>query len=423
MKFNQSDLTQNIVIPVIFIFLYIEPIAIAGLKFSHLYKLVIIYILTLSILLHRSYRIYDRNENQYQLLLFILYCWAIQPILFAPAREHITNSVFIGGQRLFSVLLFHWSLHKNFSAETLFRFYNYFIIYNMLTALPFIAGLIRPLGSVYDISKFGIEAANAFIGVFQTSHNAALIMTMSGVGAFSLMYTNTNKKSRIYYILLTIGFILLTIFTYARAGWIAFIAGLFAVLWEVNKTKSIFREKKTWLFIGCITIVLFGLTIKYGEALKMRALGQTKYNIRTATGFDAISSGRLSIWNASKEIFLDASMLEKIAGIGEEELTRRMHRQIGLKLFAHNGFINQLLSNGLIGLSLLLSLIISLWYQISGVKHKRYRILCIASFVCWLTHFIFQGGEFPIALSLLFLVVTISIKSQNSISEKRMMAI
>jgi len=236
---------------------------------------------------------------------------------------------------------------------------------------------------------------------------------MCGVGAFSISCTTVNRGKKSYYLILTSIFLVLTVLTYSRSGWISFIFGVLSIFWLIKNTSQKYSIIKVFISLIGIILVAIPQVINNTEALTMRALGQTKYNLNTEYNLNNVSSGRLSIWKASGRIFLESTTLEKLAGIGEEELRKRMYREIGAPIFSHNGFINQLLVDGLIGLIILLYLLVYIYLLFSSLAIYKYRVLCISTLFCWLTHFFFQGGDFPIATAFLFLLVAISLLAHN----------
>lgn len=413
-KRSGSDNTPFcILLALIFIVLYFEPVNIFGIKFSYLYKIIVIYFLLISINIYRSKGILPVYENNYRILLYTAYYGALHSVFFSFSREYIIDSIFYGGQKLFAVLLFHWILHKRYSAARLFMFFEFFLLFNVLAALPFLTGLLEPLGKKYDISIIA-DDLNAFVGVFQNGHVASLIFAMSGVGAYAISCTSEKRNTKYYYLVLTSIFLLFTIFTYARSGWIAIISGLLTVFWVVSKSHKKFDSFKVLISLLGVSLIVFPQISNYIEPLKMRALGQSKYLSHSSQNLNRLSSGRLSVWATTGQIYLNSNILEKLTGIGEKELKSRMHQRIERRIFAHNGFINILLVDGLIGLLTFLCLIINIYLFFSSLVSDKYRVLCLSIFVCWLVYFFFQGGENPIASSLLFLLVSIAVLAPNN---------
>jgi Ni,Fe-hydrogenase I cytochrome b subunit len=79
-------------------------------------------------------------------------------------------------------------------------------------------------------------------------------------------------------------------------------------------------------------------------------------------------------------------------GLGEEYANQKMEDSIGERLFAHSEFFQILQQEGLIGLTLLLSILFSLRFFIYQHKNSIYYSTAFAIFIGIVVEMTFQGG-------------------------------
>ena len=103
-----------------------------------------------------------------------------------------------------------------------------------------------------------------------------------------------------------------------------------------------------------------------------------------------MGSGRGRIWLASALVYLDSSSTEKIIGMGELQQKKRIGDLIGINIVSHNGFLDLLLVNGIIGLILFLIFLYRVYKYILAIK-SNYNTLAMSLFILYLTMCFFQG--------------------------------
>ena len=244
----------HILLLIILIVIYFEPVVIFGVKFAYLYKILFIYLIVISILYQSKFRkSVVLSRKTYSLLIF-LYLWSLSPVLFSVTREFVLDSIFIGGQRLFVAMVFHWLLVKNFSSKFLTKIYISFAVLTAISALPFVLGFLHPLGKEYDLSIIN-ETSKGFVGIFQDAHAASFTLSLLGVGMISFALTSNKWAVQRWYILLSAIFVLLTIFTYARYGWISIsIGGGWAFALSIK--YNLFKRKVVGLMLLSIFFLI-----------------------------------------------------------------------------------------------------------------------------------------------------------------------
>ena len=103
-----------------------------------------------------------------------------------------------------------------------------------------------------------------------------------------------------------------------------------------------------------VFVALIGFSLYFyskDTALQGRVMQQTIYNNDTdEQTYDQISSGRLTLSLVNLESYWESNLLSKLFGMGFQYSTDVMYKKIGMRKVSHNGFVDALVHNGLLGL-------------------------------------------------------------------------
>lgn len=388
---------------ILFILLYLEPVNIGPVKFSHVWKIVAMYLCVLSIILaliqNRSrYVMSDLYRSNTLKVGYLFFAWAV---FAGMTHEGALESIIIASQRLLPVMFLHYLLLYRYKAEDTVYSLTFLVIFVMFSTIPFNLQLLKPLGQGYDVvSILGAEKLG-FVGIFQNQHAAAITLGLCAIIATIsyLQESYFSKKTMAGFIAIYL-FVTL-IMTYTRSGLIAYIAGIIVYLKLIGKVSSLMR----FAIISVIAGSIFMYSFSEMDMLKSRLLGKTMYNQDSSVSADSISSGRLSFWKSALEIFVEKEPYLWIVGIGEEQLKVEMKARVGMSIFAHNGLINELLNNGIVGLLLLLYYYRCIFIDLRKITDKNIKTIALSVFSSWVTFIFFQGGEFPLQSIIIILFV------------------
>jgi O-antigen ligase len=224
-------------------------------------------------------------------------------------------------------------------------------------------GYIFPIfKSTYDIiSGRGIEMINywtgmeRFEGSFGGSHQLAYAMLF-----FSFIYCLLNRTHQFKGRWSKSGLLvlqLLTIFcmykSYTRTAYGGFFIFWSIYLWGTNKKRF------ALVIIACI---LVAVVASQKIATIFWQPGQHQQTIQN--NLNAASSGRLNIWRHNIQVFLDSSIPQKLLGRGLGIEARRNIDPKQNVWAPHNNFLNLLMSLGVIGLLMYLTLLVVLLWDI-----------------------------------------------------------
>jgi O-antigen ligase len=357
----------------ILLFLFhFETLYIGPIKISHLWKGLVLVYLTYAVL---------RNKTKpfiYKPFLFLAFLQIINiEIINNPfnALVNFTTILIIPMMGIY-VLKFNPQQLRN----ALMFFSSFFI----LSFIPYKLGILHSFREGYDLIAFG--GTEGLIGPFQNPHSAAI--TLAGALVVILYFWFEGSFNKLYLtILFLLGFYFL-LNTYVRTGLAMFAIGSIPTLiYFAKKQARTFLQLAIFAFFMAI---LASNWILNNEVLMNRITGQSQY--REDYSFETMGSGRGGIYITSFEIFQEASFFEKLMGIGNTKQVEQISRKMGIRVGSHNGFLDSLLTTGMLGLSALIFYLI-LVYKVSRKNKNEYAVLTLSLFFAFLAMTFFQGHE------------------------------
>lgn len=376
---------------------HFESLSIGPLKVAHVWKGLAILILVIVF-----FRIGRVNFFIYKPLLILSFLQIINIELF----NNPLSSLVVFSNTLMLVLIGAYLLR--FDAKELNRGLMFFSSFFILSFIPYKLGLISSITTGYKLDNFG--GGSGLIGPFQTPHAASSTLA---IALLIIVYFIFKKSFRMDFLLflLMLGLYFLAN-TYVRTGLAMFLGGLLPIVFYYGK-----KNINSFIRLGAISSVLLVFISVYAlnnETLMNRVSGVSKYN--SEESFGQYGSGRGTIYLAGVEIFLEASITEKIIGMGVTEQVVRNHNKFGVKLGSHNAFIDILLSYGLIGLMFFILYLISFLKLIRRTKDDD-KMLLKSMFYAFLIMSFFQGYAYVTANIIIFFVIALVYNHQKVVRE------
>lgn len=356
---------------------YYEDLAVGAAKFGVIWKAVLIVVLGLALGRHvfRPSRqmvvgtalvlktlVYSYAGMQYFLLdiseavKFLVLPISVEYFLRAPSGERKTGSC---------VVFLAWFLP--------------------LAGLPFFLGLpAYEYKETHSLSIYGAADAYEFAGIFGNKHNASVILSAAVLLVYHLWRLGAVS------FLAFLGLELLALYglylTYARTGILALVSGLLIYALMSRRPGRALGRAAAFL-----TIVVFAgfLAWSNSETFRLRLVGQNIYSASAS-----VDSGRLSYWEAAFDAAAESEPLELLIGVGLEASKDALEREFGLRIFAHNGFLDALRANGLIGLTLFVIYWGLLWRFARRFKGSVHYALAISLLAHMVLVQVIQGGHF-----------------------------
>jgi O-antigen ligase len=261
-------------------------------------------------------------------------------------------------------------------------------------AIPFLLGLVTPIGEAYRYSELYGFSRPGFVGVFQNAHAASLAMGLGCVIALWRILVEQQMARLAIHCVLLGSLTLLTLETYARTGLAVALAGMCALLLRLGGKKS---GRLIALASGGAAILIV-LSPEYLTPMANRLLGETIYSadVDSRSVMDRASSGRLTFIVEGLTAWKEAGPSAWLFGLGYGGMEQELAKRVGYRIPTHNGFSDAIVANGLLGLAALIGLVWSLARDIRAHQEPRVRALASALYVSWLAFLLVQGGEMPL---------------------------
>ena len=351
---------------------HFETLSIGGVKISHLWKgLALLYI---SFYLIKNNKIYLFIYGSYILI-------AIIQLVHIDLSNGISTPIFKFIITLFFPLTGIFLLKYNVNQlKYSLLYFSYFFI---LSFIPYKLGIINSINDGYLLESFGSESFG-LIGPYQSAHSASITLASALVVIVFFWFEGSVKKRFLFPILL-LGIYFLLI-TYVRTGLVMFILGILPIFYRFFKKNAKYRIRI--ILMGSFITFFTAIQIFSNNVLVDRISGNRISNSEDT--FESMGSGRGRIWLASALVYLNSSNTEKIIGMGELEQQKRIGKLTGMNISSHNGFLDLLLVNGIIGLILFLIFLYRVYKYILA-KKSNYNTLAMSLLILYLTMCFFQG--------------------------------
>lgn len=208
------------------------------------------------------------------------------------------------------------------------------------------------------------------VGTFLDPTFLSLIIVFGSI----LLIKNYIDTKKWFYIVITIFLLITLAFTYSRAGYLAFIAGVLAIIYFEKKFK-----KLIFLGLGLIAIAFILPTAK-------------NQSIELFRTFSVVS--RVENYKQTLQIFSKSPVF----GVGYNNMCIAYQKYIGSQDFSSHAcsgsdssILFVLATTGVIGL---ISLVFGLWRVVISLPHNSYFVILSSSFVALLVHSLFGNSMF-----------------------------
>lgn len=282
---------------------------------------------------------------------------------------------------LFLPLLFNFFCNKQWKTATLKKILLVISQYFILTNIPFMLGM-KTLRTGVDYGNFV-----AYTGIFQYQHAMSVIMAICIIVILDEFKRGdlSTRFSRIY----NVGLIALAAYAmylgFARTGWLMCVLAVIVLFLPKN------MNVRQWIGIVTIIMVLvvgFVFLFVNNAHFHDRIVGndlQTHQKIN-------IDSGRSQYIEIAWNRYTNGSVSELLVGVSYEEVREVILEKTGLHIGAHNGFVDMLAANGIVGLGLMLLFMFSLLGYIWRRKRALSFRLAMAMWVMYFSFQMTQGG-------------------------------
>ena len=386
-----------------FLLLYLEPIQIAGLSFGILWKIILILLLFIP-LIYATFQ-----KKQIELFAFISILFAFKVLISYSSLEYMMNSFTIFAKTLMLPMLYLFFILK-FSKGSLLFLAKHFAILIILSFIPYMLGILTPLGVGYNLEPFGLDGQFGLVGPFLNPHSASISIAFAMIVVTGQIKRGNRLSENLFYIALLLLAFYELIDTYVRTGiMIYLVTQIFYYLQNIN-----FKKFLLLIFTSLILVAGSIYLINTNETAKMRFQDKNKYMKKSDLG-----SGRFEFWQAAVENWLNDDFSVIFIGLGEEYAKDKMLDAVGMRIFAHNEFFQTLQQEGLIGMALFLGYLVLINSFLKRNHSSPYYSTAKALFLGMLTMMMFQGGfYFNIVFFLAIYLAVLKLEYLEKIEEK-----
>ncbi|WP_434926541.1 hypothetical protein [Shewanella sp. HL-SH2] len=386
---------------IFFLAVYLEPLSIFGVKVSLLWKAALL----------GAIFIYSISDLRITKLNLISYLYSLKHIIsFGAIHSFFESFMELVKTSTIPLILHFFSTLYNRSPKQAERVVNQTISFVSISLLlfniPFVFGFLPELSSGIALTALGGDETG-YSGPFQNGHAASI--TMGAVGLYFL-YKITVQKDKVmkYLYCILLVFALFIIFkTLVRTGLLMILIGLLTFLYSFYGIRWFIKFTPFLILI----ILVLTLVVSNNEAIMLRLFDGSVYEREHEHWFYNVGSGRLWMGWTNLVYWFDSGLFGWVFGTGIGPSKDNMEAVVGIRVFSHNGFVDALTHNGLIGLYLYI-MILSLSYKlIRNCKghNKNMFALAVSMFVSYLLFVLFQGGS-RFFLDVLFVLSILQLK-------------
>lgn len=371
---------------------HFESLNIGPVKVSHLWKGLLLVFLIFKFL----------NNKRKQLFIYKPLIWfAFLQLINIELLNNPFNTVLLFGTTLVIPLLGLYLL--NFSHQQLQRGLMFCTSFFILAFVPYELGILESIKSGYDLESYGVEISG-IIGPFQTVHSASMALGASFLVIFYFLLDKTFN--RIFLSLLLILCFYFLFGTYVRTGMAMVAIGVIPIIIYYGKKEM--KTRLRLILVGGLVTVMFSTWVFSNDILLNRIIGKTERGVETES-INTMGSGRGGLWINALDIYVEANTFEEIFGMGQAEALDRMEKKVNNRIFPHNGFLQTLLVNGLLGFIAILIYFRNI-YKLRRRLPKEYFILIKSLIYAFIVMGMFQSIDLLYFHIILMLVITLFMK-------------
>lgn len=347
-------------------------------SFSVLWKIPLILIILVKLIMNT-----DISKKERPSYISWGYAWGIKNFINGGLAFYPWQTIAYGVKFTILPLLLDYfrTIKKN---ETLFNIGLLFSQYFVLANIPFLTGIIVDTGTATEY-----DGELSFVGIFTGQHPTAIVAAMASVFLLhAVSDTNKEKKYRAYNLIILLIDYYILYAAYTRTGWAMGVIG-FIIFFYFRKQQTVKRTLS--LIIVCL---LLGVGYTWLLNNNERFYNRINDVINNGSYEADMGSGRMIYADVSLQLFKDSNTITQIFGTGIDPLMDNMHRAISMRIYSHNGWIDALTGNGVIGLFLMVMMCLMMIVYVWQHRKNKYAEISLACVVMYISYQFTQGGGF-----------------------------
>lgn len=281
-----------------------------------------------------------------------------------------------------------YSRFRQSTPEKCYDFLSWMTVLTVIFSLPFHLHLVPQLGAGYDLSIYGLDDLG-YVGVFSNPQNATVTHGIASLFLLNfIMNSNTSHLKKGVSGLLYCVSVISVYLTYVRIGWLIVGGGSCVIC----TTALVRRRQYGLLLLGVCLACLAAIPLLSSQVFMDRIFDTNMYEKNTTDG--TLASGRFLFWAVAFDLFKTGSEAEQIFGIGRDNMMEYMARYFGIFIVGHNGFIDALVQNGLVGAVIDIAYVSIISLRLLHPSEVLPFELRLSLLIAYFTVYLFQGGYF-----------------------------
>lgn len=380
---------------IFFVAFYLKGYTIGGQELVYLWKLPLLFFLLSQVV----------GQQAKYTFLILAYVFAAKNLVNVSFFKFPVDSVINFIKYLTIPVFVHWLYLNTNSAESLKRLRLipvYMAAFFIVCNIPYYFGVFSaPVTTMLWMEDTKIDG---LIGMLGAPHYTSAVLAVACV----VLIDFAVKKRRDFRInLIVVPLLLIGVFflfkTYTRTGWLMFVVGIMVLFLR----KISFKDLGKIAAVGVLLMIGLSVLFQTNEGFRRRIMDD-RAGQEDKSAYETVGSGRLQIAEIYLENLYQSNFVTYLFGMGMEESGRRYEKKDGMALFAHNGFIQTLVDNGLIGFVLYLLFLITLYKSIaaSATSHNK---LSVAVYFMFLSCLVTQQANYFLVDVFLSIYISIAL--------------
>lgn len=379
-----------------FIALFLKSYTIGGQEMAYIWKLPLLIFLFVGVLGQKI----DFN------FLILAYVFAIKNLISTSFFDYPVDAIINFSKYLTIPLVVHWIYLNINSIESLKKLRMlpiYLSGFLIISNIPYYLGVFSA-----PVSKTMLwmedSSLDGLVGILGAPHYTSALLSIACIVILEFI---VNKRGPMLINLVLGPLLVLGVFflfkTYTRTGWLMFVVGI----------SILFARKITFKDAGkilAVSVLLFaGLIFLYqtNEGFRRRVMDD-RAGQEDKSAYETVGSGRLQIAAVYLENLYESNFATYLVGMGMQESQNRYEKKDGMPLFAHNGFVQTLVDNGILGFILYLVFLYSVFRSISR-SNSSHNQLTVAIFFMFISCLLTQQANYFLLDLFLSLFIGISL--------------
>lgn len=379
-----------------FIALFLKSYTIGGQEMAYLWKLPLIVFLFIGVLGQKV------NYN----FLILGYVFAIKNLVSTSFFDYPVDAIINFSKYLTIPLVVHW-IHLNINSleglKKLRLIPLYLAAFLIIANIPYYLGVFSA-----PVSKTMLwmedTKLDGLVGILGAPHYTSALLS---VACIIILEHIAKRRSDVFASFVLASILVLGLFflfkTYTRTGWLMFVVGV-AILFG---RKISFKDAGKILAVCILFIGGLIFLFQTNEGFRRRVMDD-RAGQEDKSAYETVGSGRLQIAEVYLENLYESNFATYLIGMGMQESQNRYEKKDGMPLFAHNGFIQTLVDNGILGFLLYLLFLFSIFKQISR-SESSYNQLAVALFFMFISCLVTQQANYFLLDVFLSLFIGIAI--------------